>query len=95
LGQQQLRAQAWLGDAVLGLLAREWLMGQGLSLDSTAFQQMTSNQFLATFGQPTRVEAGIGLLYAEAGLDAVRQWFTAALLPRYQAQENNRRRGGC
>lgn len=86
-----LRSKAWLGDAVLALYARLWLSAQGRALDAAAFTRMTSNHFLATLGAPTKVEARIGLTYEQNGLEAAFELITRELLPRFEAQEANRR----
>lgn len=67
------RNDAWIGDAVLTLFVRDWLL-TGLneaSVDRNALHQhFTSNQFLASFGEPTLVEAEIGRIYLANGLEA-------------------------
>jgi len=52
---------------------------------------MTSNQFLACFGNPTSVEARIGTLYREDGMEAAFAWIEAELMPVFEKQERNRR----
>ena len=56
--------------------------------------RMTSNQFLAALGEPTRVEAAIGQIYQREGLYAAFTWIETNLLPLFQKQEENRRRKG-
>jgi dsRNA-specific ribonuclease len=70
---EQLREQAWVGDAVLALFVRDWLLTATCRETSFAqraalFELFTSNQFLSSFGEPTRVEAEIGRLYQTRGL---------------------------
>jgi hypothetical protein len=65
---ERLREEAWIGDAVLALFVRNWLLaeaGPEMSLAEKAalFELFTSNQFLSSFGEPTRVEAEIGRIY--------------------------------
>jgi hypothetical protein len=72
--EEQLRNDAWIGDAVLALFVRCWLLqiGQGENSKdrNRMFEIWTSNQFLSSFGEPTSVEAAIGRSYASGGLDA-------------------------
>lgn len=78
------RESAWIGDAVLALFARNWVLGERGSMDGEWFTAMTSNEFLSTFGPPTRVEAGIGRIYREQGLDAAFAWIERELLPSFR-----------
>lgn len=92
------REMAWIGDAVLGLFAREWILahpelGQQLSRQEL-YTRLTSNQFLASFGEPTAVEAAIGQRYREEGLSATFAWLEAQLVPRFEKQLHKRIRGG-
>lgn len=89
--EARLRAKAWIGDAVLGLFARQWLSAREQALDTTAYINLTSNQFLATVGQPTKVEAKIGMIYENEGLEAAFTWIETHLLPRYLRQQANRK----
>jgi hypothetical protein len=54
------REEAWIGDAVLSLFARNWILASSGSMDAALFAAMTSNQFLSTIGNPTTVESRIG-----------------------------------
>ena len=45
----------------LSLFAREWILKEK-GLDAEMFERMTSNNFLNCLGNPTRVEAEIGLI---------------------------------
>ncbi|MEN9232006.1 MAG: hypothetical protein Q6L68_13970 [Thermostichus sp. DG02_5_bins_236] len=101
LDEGSRRDKAWLGDAVLSLFARQWLLGllQKGSLPSPPncdltrtelFTWITSNQFLSAFGDPTRVEAEIGLLYENEGLQAAFVHIQEKLLPLFLKQVNNR-----
>ena len=88
-----LRDASWVGDAVLGLCAREWIIAQGTSLTRPRhdlFRDLTSNAFLASFGPPTHVEAQLGSLYQREGLAAARAWFESNLIPVFLRQERNR-----
>ena len=56
---EEKRNFAWVGDAVLALFARRWILEQtNISSKERAkvFQAMTSNEFLSHFGEPTRIE---------------------------------------
>ena len=51
--EEDKRTKAWIGDAVLALFAREWILKQeNISNKERAevFIQITSNQFLASIG---------------------------------------------
>jgi hypothetical protein len=71
----RLRDEAWLGDAVLALYFRRWLLRHAPKKMSDAdrqqlFELFVSNQFLASFGEPTQVEAAIGRIFDQEGLAA-------------------------
>jgi dsRNA-specific ribonuclease len=85
---EQLRSEAWIGDAVLALFARDWLLTRTSRETSFAqrtalFELFVSNQFLSSFGEPTRVEAEIGRLYELHGLSAAFASIEEKLLPRF------------
>jgi hypothetical protein len=85
---EQRRAEAWIGDAVLALFVRDWLLtltGRETSLArrTALFELFVSNQFLSSFGEPTRVEAEIGRLYHSNGLSAAFASIEEKLLPRF------------
>ena len=86
------REAAWLGDAVLSLYARRWVLARTGRMDQEMFAALTSNHFLSTIGPPTAVEARIGRAYQSGGLDAAFVFIAAEVLPRFLAQEKNRRR---
>ena len=52
---------------------------------------MTCNQFLACVGNPTSVEAKIGTIYRELGMESAFSWIEAELLPLFEKQERKRR----
>jgi dsRNA-specific ribonuclease len=85
------REDAWVGDAVLALFARQFVLQERNSMDGTWFTHLTSNDFLSAFGNPTRVEASIGRLYQQEGLDAAFAWMQAELLPTFHKQMKNRK----
>ena len=84
------REAAWIGDAVLALFARQFSLEERGSMDGESFTRLTSNDFLSAFGNPTRVEASIGRLYQEGGLDAAFAWMHAELVPMYRKQSGKR-----
>ncbi|WP_269541973.1 hypothetical protein [Cerasicoccus fimbriatus] len=89
-----LRARAWVGDAVLALYAREWILAREdikPADRSEEFIRMTANDFLGCVGEPTKVEAGIGDIYRNEGLQAAFAYIEQTLLPLYLKQRNNRR----
>jgi dsRNA-specific ribonuclease len=83
------REAAWVGDAVLALFARQFVLRERNSMDGEWFTRLTSNDFLSAFGNPTRVEASIGKLYLEGGLESAFEWMNAELLPIFQKQMAN------
>ena len=87
---RQEREAAWVGDAVLALFARQFVLRERNSMDGEWFTRMTSNDFLSAFGNPTRVEASIGKIYQEEGLSAAFAWMDANLVPLFRKQIANR-----
>jgi 23S rRNA maturation mini-RNase III len=83
---RQVREAAWVGDAVLALFARQYVLRERETMDGEWFTRLTSNDFLSAFGNPTRVEASIGKLYLAEGLDAAFQWMDAELIPLFRKQ---------
>lgn len=86
------RELAWIGDAVLGLFAREWILRTCGRMDSEWFAGMTSNQFLSCFGNPTTVEAAIGSIYQSSGLEAAFDHIEHEFVPLFLKQQKNRER---
>lgn len=84
--------QAWVGDAVLTLFARRWILAETGMIDGERSVRMTSNRFLNSLGQPDEVEAQIGRVYETEGLEAAFIWIEQRLLPMFQRQEEKRRR---
>jgi dsRNA-specific ribonuclease len=82
--------RAWIGDAVLTLYARLKILREDGRVDGEKCQRLTSNQFLGNFGEPTKVEAEVGLVYARDGLEAAFEWIEQHLLPLFERQETNR-----
>jgi dsRNA-specific ribonuclease len=85
------REQAWVGDAVLALFARQFVLRERNAMDGEWFTRLTSNDFLSAFGNPTRVEASIGRIYQEGGLDAAFAWMDENLIPLFRKQISNKR----
>jgi len=91
------REEAWVGDAVLALFVREWILREDGGLDGEKFTRFTSNDFLRSIGNPTQVEAEIGQVYQRDGLQAAFDHISDRLLPLFRQQEKvreRRRRGG-
>ena len=84
------REQAWVGDAVLSLFARRWLLARDSCMDGERLVWMTSNQFLSALGNPTSVEAKIGRIYERDGLEAAFAWMEEELIPLFEKQEDKR-----
>jgi dsRNA-specific ribonuclease len=82
--------QAWIGDAVLALYARQWILQREGKMDAEMFTYLTSNHFLSTIGNPTSVEAAIGRVYRSGGLATAFAHIESELLPRFLSQEKKR-----
>ncbi len=87
-----LAEQAWIGDAVLTLYARSKILREDEVLDGPKSVRMTSNQFLSSIGEPTKVEAEVGRIYEREGLAAAFAWIEARIIPAFEKQEANRLR---
>ncbi len=97
MDELEKRTKAWVGDAVLALFAREWILRQSDIMPdqrSQAFKDMTCNQFLSAIGQPTQVEANIGEVYEKRGLEAAFEYVEDEIVPVFKKQRRNRRRVG-
>lgn len=90
--EQQLREDAWIGDAVLGLYARQWLLTHHGRIDTDAFIAFTSNQFLSGLSEPTQVEATIGRCYTREGISSAFAHIESTLLPLFQKHQARRQR---
>ena len=84
------KEEAWIGDAVLGLFAREWILQNQKKMDAEMFSRLTSNNFLNSIGHPTKVEAEIGLIYNNEGLEKAYNHIEKVLLPLFLKQEKKR-----
>jgi dsRNA-specific ribonuclease len=80
------RQKAWVGDAVLSLYARQWILRERGKMDGELHTRFTSNGFLATMGNPTGLEATIGVIYESEGLEAAFAWIEREILPAFLAQ---------
>ncbi|BDS08356.1 hypothetical protein NT6N_33960 [Oceaniferula spumae] len=83
------REEAWVGDAVLALYMRELILKEDGAMDGEKFIRCTSNDFLRNIGNATSVEALIGRIYQEQGLQAAFEWMEFQLLPVFRKQEKN------
>ncbi len=90
INREQVLKEAWIGDAVLTLYARLKILREDGETDGPKAARMTSNQFLAGIGEPSEVEARIGRVYAEAGLEAAFTYIEAELVPLFARQEAKR-----
>ena len=88
--RRRILDESWIGDAVLCLYCRGRILKQDGALDGDKLTRMTSNQFLSTFGEPSEVEAEVGRVYAEDGLQAAFAWIEAKLMPAFDKREAKR-----
>jgi dsRNA-specific ribonuclease len=61
-------------------------------MDGDMFVRFTSNEFLKGKGNPTSVEAEIGRVYQEQGLQAGFDWIEKHLYPLFIIKEKNYQR---
>ena len=80
------REAAWIGDAVLALYAREFVLKERGCMDGVWFTHLTSNEFLSSFGNPTSIEAIIGKIYRTNGLKAAHEHIEQEYLPIFRKQ---------
>jgi hypothetical protein len=85
--------EAWIGDAVLLLFARELVLAERGQIDVEMVERLVANRFLATLGQPDAIEAEIGRIYARDGLAAAFAHLQARIVPAFRRQDVNRHRG--
>lgn len=88
---EKLRQKAWIGDAVLELYVRSFVLREIGAVDAEMKTRFTCNQFLNCFGNPTKVEADIGVIYQREGLDAAFAWIREHLEPLFKKQESRRK----
>ena len=75
---------------MLALYARLKILREDGRVDGEKCKRLTSNQFLGSLGEPTKVEAEVGRVYERDGLEAAFQWIERHLLPLFERQEANR-----
>ena len=85
------RESAWIGDAVLCLYARQYILQTTGLMDSAEFTALTSNAFLSAFGPPTLIESRIGQIYQNEGLPAAFAFIEKEFLPLYLKQKRKRK----
>ena len=83
---------AWLGDAVLELYTRSRILRETGRVNAEEKMRFTCNQFLNCFGEPTKVEARIGVIYRERGLEAAFAYIRETFEPLFAKQEAKRKR---
>ncbi len=87
-----IRAQAWVGDAILALYVREWILSFRGGIDGKLFIEFTSNDFLRLTGNATGVEAQIGRIFKSEGLEAAYAWIEHHLRPKMEQKLHTMRR---
>ena len=90
MNRDQLQREAWVGDAILELYARLQILEEDQRVDGDKCRRMTSNQFLATMGDPTILEAELGRVYRDKGMEAAFHWIRLRLMLLFVRQEENR-----
>ena len=93
--RRRILAEAWIGDAVLTLYARRYILARDGMIDQEKSVRLTSNRFLSALGEATEVEARIGRVYESQGLAAAFAWIESEIVPLFEKQEARRtpRRG--
>lgn len=94
---EEKRSLAWVGDAVLALYARKWILKQSdIATKERAeiFQSMTSNEFLSYHGEPTQVECTIGQVFEKDGLEAAFDFIEVTLMPIFLKKKQQRKLPG-
>ncbi len=87
---EKLRQDSWIGDAVLELYVRSWVLRHHGAMNAEMKTRFTCNQFLNCFGNPTKVEADIGVVYQREGLESAFAWIREHLEPLFVKQEARR-----
>lgn len=88
-----LRSAAWIGDAVLSLYLRQLLIVNKVEpagMRAELFKHFSSNHFLNSFGRPTAMEAEIGVIYEDEGLESAFRFIEGKYLPIIRKQLRNR-----
>lgn len=86
------REDAWIGDAVLALYVRKWILNEHGKMRGEMFIRFTSNEFLSRKGNPTSVEAEIGRIHDAEGIQAAYDWIENHLFPLFEEQEKHYQR---
>ena len=73
-----------VGDAILALYVREWILAEEGAINGKLFVEFTSNDFLRRTGNATGVEAEIGRMFKAEGLEAAYAWIEQNLRPRME-----------
>ena len=89
--EAQLRREAWVGDAVLALFARRWILARFGVMDGELINMIRSNQFISRVGNPTAVEAEIGRKFEADGLEAAFAWIDEKLMKHMRDQVKKQR----
>ena len=92
--RSKILEDAWIGDAVLTLYVRLRILREDGAIDGDKSMRMSSNRFLGAFGEPSEVEARIGRVYTNAGLEAAFDFIQTELMPLHEKQEAGRRLRG-
>lgn len=95
--EDKKRTKAWVGDAVLALYARKWILAQDEIKPkerAPMFIKMTSNKFLSAIGEPTAMEAEIGHIYETEGLDAAFSHIEQTFVPLFKRQQSRAKQPG-
>ena len=90
--RERILQEAWIGDAVLSLYTRSRILREQGRVDGAKSIRMTSNRFLSTLGDPSEVEAELGRVYQQEGLDAAFAWIESKIVPLFLKQEAKRER---
>ncbi|MEG0024732.1 MAG: hypothetical protein RR553_04725 [Akkermansia sp.] len=90
--EERLRIEAWVGDAILALYVREWILEEEKAINGSLFIEFTSNDFLRRTGNATGVEAQIGRVFKSDGLEAAYAWISQNLRPKMEERWHSLRR---
>ena len=90
--EERLRIEAWVGDAILALYVREWILAEEGAINGRLFVEFTSNDFLRRTGNATGVEAEIGRMFKAEGLEAAYAGIEQNLRPRMEERWHTLRR---
>ncbi len=72
---------------MLALYVRNRILAEGLGINNEKAIRMSSNRFLSVFGDASEIEAQIGRIYRDEGLEAAFQWIEESLIPVFEKQE--------